>query len=179
MAKRRLIAGTINRYPSEDGWENVHLDVSGRPLFDLETGRPGDRPAEIVCSLVDVVKHTGPDCFDEVRCSQVLEHLVKTDTPRALEAMYRVLHAGGKLDLDVPDLERIAQAWVARDYSREDLTQFIYGDPSRMPDDHFNAHRHGFWQESLFEALEAAGFREIKRVDDVHGTLVLHVEAIA
>lgn len=166
--RRRLIAGCINRYPAEEGWENVHLDKSGRALFDLERNRRGE-PAEIVCDLVDLVDLPPADrggSFDEVRCWQVLEHLTPSQAPRALEGFWRVLNPGGTLDLEVPDVAAIVNGWHRGDLGWVDMLRNLYGSESpAMPDDHYNAHRWGWSEATLHDALVLAGFEPGRRVE--------------
>lgn len=161
--RRRLIAGTINRYAPESGWENVHLDKSGRELYDLKRRR-FSKPAEVVCDLVDAGAVLEPASFDEVRCWQVLEHLVPKAAPVALAAFYRVLKPGGVLDVEVPNVQDVVIAWMENDLSRDDALGNIYGQSTDMPDDEYNAHRWGYTPFSLQELLHAAGFKPIERI---------------
>lgn len=163
--KRRLIAGTINRYPAEEGWENVHLDKSDRPLFDAVLGE-NTAPAEIVTDLADLFC-VEDESFDEVRCWQVLEHLTATNATRALAELHRVLKPAGVLDIEVPDLEAIVLAWLRGEKPRTELLTLIYGDETVMQDAELNAHRWAYTPLSLREALHAAGFdARMDREDD-------------
>lgn len=168
MAKQRLIAGTINRYEAEAGWENTHLDKSPRLL-------PDQRPPEIVAGIEEIPAEDG--AFDEIVCSQVLEHLVHEDALRALGEFFRVLKSGGLLRLDVPDLDKLCRAWVEGRLDREVVSRIVYGDPSNMPDDHLNAHRNGWWRERLLEALTGAGFCDFKTRYEHEESTILFVEA--
>lgn len=151
--KRRLIAGTINRYEAEPGWENVHLDKSAH------------RPVQIVADLVDL-SAIGDAEFDEVRCWQVLEHLPRDDAPKALAEMCRVLRPGGVLDIEVPAIDRVAAAIVEETYPLADLLRMIYGDDAPMPDAHLNVHRWGWTPASLAAALIDAGFGPPVPIDE-------------
>lgn len=164
----RLIAGTINRYPAEEGWENVHLDKSGRLL-------PGGVPPEIVASIEAIPGEAAT--FDEIVCSQVLEHLVHANALQALGEFFRVLKPGGLLKLDVPDLDKLCRAWVDGWLEREVVSQLVYGDPSNMPDDHLNAHRNGWWKERLLGALSDAGFEDLDARYEHEYSAMLFVEA--
>lgn len=159
--KRRLIAGTINRYPAEDGWENVHLDKSDRPLY--EAGKPSEewKPPEIVKDFADVLASNIPsESFDEIRCDHALEHLTPANAALALRGFHRVLKSGGgrRLVVSVPDLDQIAKCWVKGGKPKDDLLLMIYGDQSEMPDAELNQHRWGWTETTLKKALKAAGF---------------------
>lgn len=150
---RRLIAGCINRYPAEEGWENVHLDRSDRPLY---AAQGFGAPAEVIADLAGLPL---PDQdFDEVRCWQTLEHLTPTKARQAVSEIHRVLKPGGTFDVEVPDVDRICRAWVEGTHDRHGLLRAIYGDDYLMPDDHLNAHRWGYTEDSLRDLLADAGF---------------------
>lgn len=162
--KRRLIAGAINRYPPEEGWENVHLDKSDRPLYDL--GGDDDAPAEIVCDLVDLVERRDLfEVFDEVRCWQVLEHLTPKAAPVALKGFAAVLRPGGFLDIEVPDVEALIAGYTDGKLGLADLLGNLYGGSTAMRDDHFNAHRWGWTPRTLSAAIADAGFADPTRID--------------
>jgi SAM-dependent methyltransferase len=165
--KRRLIAGTINRYPAEKGWENVHLDKSPRPLYDLERRRFGT-PAEIVAGFEELLEDEHLELagsFDEVRCWQALEHLPPKVAPVALRGFRRVLKPGGVLDVEVPNVEAVVLAWIEGELPRDDALANIYGSATKLADDHLNAHRWGYTPVSLRELLHAEGFRGITQID--------------
>lgn len=166
---KRLIAGTINYYPSEVGWENVHMDISDRPLAG------SDKPADIVASFTDLPNHES-DAYDEVRCHQALEHLTFSDALIALVGFANVLKPDGILDIEVPDIKRIGEAIAEDRYPLTDLLRMIYGDQSRMQDSHFNQHRWGYDEEVLSRLLTGAGFRPGARIGD-NGTLQLRFRA--
>lgn len=161
MLRRRLIAGTINYYPPESGWENVHLDASARPLH----GR--GRRADVVAQLQDLERiirqapaHGYRDLaepFDEVRCLDTLEHLRPDDAIEALRGFRAALRPGGALDLRVPDLAALAFAFAADALTFDEFVRNVYGDPARMPDHELNVHRWGYSVPSLVAALEQAG----------------------
>lgn len=166
--KVRLIAGTINHYPAGEGWENVHLDKSERPLYDLERRRKG-RPPELIGDLVDLDRLAGPASFHEVRSWQVLEHLTPERAPIALANIHRVLVPGGVFDVEVPNVEALIAGYVAGDLPLDDLLRNLYGSSAKMEDDHLNAHRWGWTPATLADALERAGFDTLERMEDESG----------
>ena len=77
-------------------WENVDFTAApGVRAHDLRKGIP------CADSLFDVVYH-----------SHLLEHCSKQSAPAFLRECYRVLKPGGTIRVAVPDLERIARAYL-------------------------------------------------------------------
>ena len=162
--KYRLIAGTINRYPAEEGWENLHLDASPRTIWhpDLNMGVQPE-------FVMDLAQMTGirNEQFDEVRLSHVLEHLTMARGVAAIGEVYRVLKPGGTLDIEVPDLDILCETWLNR-YQVEtdaDLLQWFYSeDVPNMQDAHLNAHRYGYNERTLRHLLTSKGFKVDERI---------------
>lgn len=144
---RLHIGGTEAR----DGWE----------IFNIMEG-PG-------------VDHVG-DCRDlsrfkdgsveEIYASHVLEHLSYQDAmPQALREWNRVLVAGGRALISVPDFDVICRLFVdpARDEEqRFFLMRIAFGGQMDPHDFHFM----GFTREFLGYFLGQAGFRSMDQVED-------------
>lgn len=157
--RRVLIAGTINHRVSDDSVEYVHLDISPRDIWHPEEGAV---PVDIVADLADGLPMFESDTFDEVIAHHVLEHLTREGGRRAMAAIFRVLKPGGLFDVEVPDMDRICEAWLAETFSRHDLQQWIYGEnlPNHEAGD---SHRFGYWEDEMRVTLEAIGFRVGRR----------------
>ncbi len=153
--KTRLIAGTINHIADDSEWHNIHLDVSDRGIHDAEIGAMVQ--PDVVADLSQWLPMFADDTFDEVRAHHVLEHLTSQQGLNALIAIYRVLKPGGEFDVEVPDMDRICDAWVKRDHSALDLQQWVFGEQlaNHEPGDN---HRFGYNEELLRERLVAQGF---------------------
>lgn len=147
--RRRLIAGTINRYEAKGGWRNDHLDKSPRVL-------PDGMPPEIVADIAALPLPN--DSYDEIVCSQTLEHLPYARACKALREFHRVLKPHGTLHLDTPDMAAVARAWVGHEYTPAELELIVYGDVVEMPDAEFNVHRSAWWPERLETELIEARF---------------------
>jgi SAM-dependent methyltransferase len=87
----------------------------------------------------------GDDVFDEVICSEVIEHVPAH--PRLLPELRRVLRPGGRLILGTPDYSRIFWTVLERAY---DIVR-----PSGYTQEHITHYDH----RSLRQALAGAGFR--------------------
>jgi len=152
--KRRLIAGTINRYYPEPGWVNVHIDISDRGIWDAQLNHVVQ--PEFVGSIAEMPMFEDGE-FDEIRCHHVLEHLHPDWANQAMREAWRVLKPGGVYDVEVPDADRIARAWCAGEIVLWEMAQWMLGEqlPNHEPGD---SHRALFTEASLRERLSAAGF---------------------
>lgn len=167
----RLVAGTINRYRAEDGWENVHVDVSPRAIW--HPGLDMGVLPEFVADIASMPQFRDA-MFDEVRAHHVLEHLTGDHGRLALREFNRILVPGGCLDVEVPDMDEIAKAWLDRRFSTDELQQWIYGEQlsNHEPGD---SHRYAWDNAALRTALSDAGFLTPTRMP---GDLALRFRAL-
>jgi hypothetical protein len=89
----------------------------------------------------------------------VLEHLPRHDTARALQEWHRILRPGGLLRLQVPDITAIGQLLREQDelQSHELFLHHMYGTQAYTGDFHLA----GFTDRVMIEFLRAAGFDKI------------------
>lgn len=176
--KRRLIAGTINRVKPEDGWANVHMDKSGREIWDAEEEKA--YPIDVKWDISDLLGSPEND-YDEVRCWQTLEHVDPKRAQQTLDGFYRILKPGGVLDIETPNLDAICAAWVNEEYPKEDLLHGIYGTPNHdmFLDSWMMLHVNGFWPDRLKGMLEESGF-SVERAEgrDDDGSLQVRFRAV-
>lgn len=152
--KLRLIAGTINWYHPEGDWMNYHLDVSDRGIWDPQINMTV-YPQFI--QSIDDLGNFREETFDEIVAHHVLEHLAKDPGEVALAGFWRILKTGGVLDIEVPDIGRVVDAWHEGEHTPQDLQQWIYGEQltRHEPGD---SHRYGYDEYILRDALVQAGF---------------------
>jgi predicted SAM-dependent methyltransferase len=152
--KLRLIAGTINDAPLEDGWRTFTLDVSARGIWnaDLEMSVQPDFVADITN-----LGRFREDTFDEVRLHHVLEHLSGDQGRLALTELHRILKPGATLDVEVPDLDRVCSAYVTGDITADDARQWLLGEQLANHADS-DTHRCLWTEGELADALLEAGF---------------------
>ena len=151
----RRVAGMI----AGANWEEVRLDID-----------PNVRP-DIVGSITKLDDSFGPESFDAVWSSHVLEHLYAHEVFPALRQFQRILKPDGFALVMSPDLEAVAAFIVERG-----LTEVAYDSPagpirpldmlyghSRAIEEgrFFMAHRTGFTAERLASLLVQAGFASV------------------
>ena len=97
--------------------------------------------------------------YVEIVAQDVLEHLPRTDTLRALQEWNRLLVNGGQLHLRVPSLEGLFALFRrSQDFARhEELAQCLFGTQAYTGDFHHTA----FTDVLLRGYLERSGFGDV------------------
>lgn len=100
------------------------------------------------------------DYADEIWAIHILEHLHRREAPKALYEWFRVLKPGGKLILELPCLDKIAQSIVNGEKNIRLTLLGLYGDPrDEKPD---MMHQWGWSKDELSDALSNVCFRNIQ-----------------
>ena len=105
--------------------------------------------------------------FSAVYASHVAEHFgYQRDLLQALHEWRRVLTPGGTLYISVPDLDILAELFLLREsidiHGRFHIMRMMFG--GQMDDRDF--HYVGLNEEFLRDFLSAAGFADVRRVDE-------------
>jgi predicted SAM-dependent methyltransferase len=105
--------------------------------------------------------------FSAVYASHVAEHFgYQRDLLQALHEWRRVLTPGGTLYISVPDLDILAELFLLREsidiHGRFHIMRMMFG--GQMDDHDF--HYVGLNEEFLRDFLSAAGFADVRRVDE-------------
>ena len=151
-------------------------DASGDDPLRLHIGGEAALDGWKVLNIepADYVDYVG-DCSDlsqfadqsvaEIYASHVLEHLgYLDDLPNALKGFHRVLKAGGRLRLSVPDLETLCRLFLHPKLdmaSRFHVMRVMFG--GQM--DPHDFHKAGMTEEFMTDYLQVAGFTAIERVE--------------
>ena len=100
---------------------------------------------------------------DEVRSSHLLEHFAKREVPLALREWFRILKTGGKLWLNVPNLEWCMNNWIGKPEKEKNglALDMIFGLQHHAGE----YHKTGFTRSSLAQYLENAGFEDVQIED--------------
>jgi hypothetical protein len=99
------------------------------------------------------------DFADELLAAHVIEHFYGWQTQSVLAEWKRLLKPGGKLILELPNIEAAARNLLTG--MRPQMWEFaFYGDHSHK--DEFMCHRTGFTPASITKAVQDAGFRDVQ-----------------
>jgi FkbM family methyltransferase len=118
--------------------------------------------------MMDITKLDFDDnSVTEILASHVFEHLNPYHSIAILQEWLRVLKPGGKLIMEMPDLEQVCKMFVtATTGERYGLANVIYGSVNTTgvggPDNITSPHLFGWWPDSIRDHLWNAGFRDIK-----------------
>ena len=109
--------------------------------------------------------------FDAVYCSHNLEHYYRHDVPRVLAGILHVMKDGGFVQIRVPDLTELMRLTVSQGLDVDDVLYTSPSGPVMVLDvlyghsptiersgEEFFAHKTGFTQKSLSNAVARAGF---------------------
>lgn len=146
--------------------KNIKLNVGGGGIehegylsVDLY-----DKRANI---LMDITKLDFDDnSVAEILASHVFEHLNPYHSLDILKDWRRVLKPGGRLIMEMPDIEQLCKRFVtASTGERYGILNAIYGSVNTTnvgtPDNITSPHLFGWWPQSLWDHLSNAGFQNI------------------
>lgn len=148
MTRRLHIGGTVVR----EGWEILNVIP--------ETWVDHIGKAEDLSGFAD-------NTFAEVYASHVLEHLgYQSALPAALKEWHRVLAPEGRLMVSVPDLGTLCDLYSQQHSLTPEDRYYIMRMMFGGQVDQHDFHCVGLNEELLSSFLSAAGFADIRRVDD-------------
>lgn len=135
-----------------DGWFNVDAVLSPKAprapeLLHAVTFTPDGKVANPL-PLAD-------GCADELLAAHVIEHVFAWEAPALLTEWKRLLKPGGRLVLELPNLEAAARNLLE---GRTDQWCWwpFYGDPSHR--DPWMCHKWGFTPKTILALVTAVGF---------------------
>jgi hypothetical protein len=160
--------------PEYADFEHVFLDIDPRAQPD------------IVCDARKLVI-LEPHQFDAVYCSHNLEHYYRHDVMRVLKGFMHVLKEGTFAQIRVPDIHEVMRITLERCLDIDDVLYtsnagpitvldvlYGYGVEIERSGHDFFAHKTGFTEKSLTQALLRAGFL---KVFSVHGNFEINAWA--
>lgn len=100
-----------------------------------------------------------PEMAEELHCYHFIEHVYAWEAPAVIDEFKRLLKKGGKLILELPDIEKAARNLIKGDTDQMCMWP-LYGDPGTK--DKFMCHRWGYTPKTIKELLRQSGFRDIK-----------------
>lgn len=150
-----------------NGWTNC----------DIQASPKASRPPDILCDARSIPVPDG--CATEVMALHVIEHFARYDADAALAEWNRIMQVGGKLTLELPNLEAACRNLLA---GMDDQMAMwpIYGNWNEC--DPYMLHKHGYTPTTIKSLLEGAGFKHVKVLPpQTHGRRAnrdMRVEAI-
>lgn len=101
-----------------------------------------------------------PDEYaDELHAMHVIEHFFEWESPFVLLEWKRLLKSGGKLILELPNIQAAARNML--EGMKPQMWRFaFYGDGSHK--DPFMCHKFGYTPISIMAAVETAGFEKVQ-----------------
>jgi SAM-dependent methyltransferase len=139
-------------------YEHLLLDIDPR-------GEP-----DILCDARNLASFNETQ-FDAVYCSHNLEHYYRHDVTKVLQGFHNILKPNGFVQIKVPDIDAVMRSVIEKNLDIEDILyvspagpimvlDVLYGfsiEIERSGNDFF-AHKTGFTEKSLINALAVAGF---------------------
>lgn len=139
------------------GCGDVHLD--GYINIDIKLTEATD----LVLDCRKPLPYRGAE---EIRAYHLLEHIARTETMSTLLNWFKALKSGGKLNVEVPDINQLCKKWLeSGDGVRWDLSTYgsplitlFYGESYCT----WLIHRTAFNAVRLKQVLEGVGFTDIQ-----------------
>lgn len=148
----------INIGCGKQTWEGFYcVDAVAHPK--------ASRPPDLIHAFIfDVDRLENPlplqdQCADEVHAYHFIEHVREYEAPALVAEFLRLLKVGGKLILELPDIELCAKNLLAG-MSAQMCWFGFYGDASHR--DPYMLHKSGFTRSTMKTLLAQSGFTDIR-----------------
>lgn len=143
--------------------------------------------------IMDVTKlDLEPNSVSEILAIHVFEHLNPYHCLDTLKSWRRILRPGGRLVMEMPDIEQLCRRFVEADKEdpknptgiRYGILNAVYGSVNTTakgePSEITSPHLYGWWPQALWDHLANAGFVNINFGPEMfpHPESNLHVEAM-
>tara|TARA_R110000868_G_scaffold52597_4_gene165950 strand:- start:1648 stop:2130 length:483 start_codon:yes stop_codon:yes gene_type:complete len=118
------------------------------------------------------------DYADEIQAIHFIEHIARMSVDNMLMDWHRVLKRGGKLVVELPCLNKMAQHIVDGNKNIRMTTLGIFGDPrDKKPG---MMHQWAWTKEELSETMRNVGFKDVTVLEPVfhHAVRDMRIEAI-
>lgn len=139
--------------------------------INIDGGGVAHPAPDIVADVTDqFMLGSFANTIDEARCIATFEHLPAHLLLHTLRLWYSLLKPGARLEIMVPDVQRIVVEWQAGVYSTRTAMNMIFSPPEwtqKLPGE---VHRYGFDAALLIEMLTEAGYRDARQFDGPQAT---------
>ena len=153
-----------------------------------------DDNIDIIHDLSEFPYPIEDDTYNVVYMSHVLEHLSWVITPKILEEIYRIIKPGGSVEIHVPDLKKLVDAYLNPELIKENNAGWYPHNPKEEPIKWFNGrmfnygpgnenfHRAAFDEAFLKQSLSEVGFKDLEIIEhsrgSYHGWINLGIKGI-
>ena len=147
-----------------DGWFNVDAVRSPKAPRDPELIHAVDfhRDGRVANPLP-----LDDGCASELQAMHAIEHVYAWEAPYLLDEWSRLLKAGGRLVLELPNLEAAARN-LLQGLGHQMSMWPLYGDPGHK--DPYMTHRWGYTPTTICELVQRCGFVDIQlKPPQTHG----------
>lgn len=118
---------------------------------------------DINCDVAKIPLDT--DYADELHAYHVLEHISRRTSCEVLQEWFRVLKRGGKVVIEVPCLDKIAQNIVDGEKNQRLTLLGLFGDPRDPRPDMM--HQWCYSKAELVEIMTGIGFKDVEVAEPV------------
>jgi len=116
-----------------------------------------------------LLNHFEVETVDLILAIDFIEHLFHWEAVKILTDFYRLLKSNGKLELRLPDVKYICNAWhlsiekkINSLYGGQDMKQHSKRDIYREKFPEFFCHKYGYTQKTMTRELKQVGFSVVK-----------------
>jgi len=157
------------------GWNIPHTPSSGRRCLNLGCGKANYTgyinldisPQSNLDIIADGRNLPFPaNTFDDILCTDVIEHLDASDGQQLLHEIERVLAPGGRLLLVTPCLDGIWRVYRHQAASYDQVIQHLLGDQ--------RDHRYLYTSKLLRQTIQLAGL-QVRRIVEGWGPIWAHI----
>lgn len=131
--------------------------LPGYVNIDIQQNPKAKRKLDIIADVRNVPLQD--ECAEEVFAAHVVEHFHRWETDAVIAEWKRLLKPGGRLVLELPNIEAAARNLLAGMDDQMCMWGF-YGDPSHK--DPYMCHPWGFTPRSIEKLLVDGGFKDIR-----------------
>jgi hypothetical protein len=126
-----------------------------------------DTRANIIMDVADLDKYFSENSVEELLASHLWEHTNPYNSVDLLKSWLKVLKPGGKLIMEMPNIEELCKAFVTADKElRYSILNCIYGSVNTRDSDNkegkiSSSHRFGWYPEIMWDHLSWSGYTDI------------------
>lgn len=152
--------------------DNYYKEIVDRSTIEAKSRHFREVVCDMFADIRDLPFQEGT--ISEIRLVQVFEHFTYAEGAELLAKWYKLLKVGGKLHIDVPDLDGTVRLYADadNDEDRAWATRLLFGSQKNE----WGVHKSMYTEITLVEAMEKAGFKGIQALPNIHFYPAIAVE---